>query len=416
MTDERKTLTKVDAPPVELVLESDKDRGVTALVPVSVKTDELVPANIFTPEERAQIAERVKGKTLASMSEQEIVLWGSGRERELGQKLDALLAHVTKEDSPEVFEVFKRVKKGIKDVKLEEVEEEIRKSLAEPWYIKVLQKIPLLGQDPEDRIEEMSEHFRRLILGKTTTLQDMTSKMEDKVQGGVRALIAGSVSLSRQVDEFETNVIAYGMEVAAGRIILEAAREHEAALIEEARQTKDPIKAQNARDFQQRMMLFENRLLVLKTAYVDAPVTLEMLGGIKTAGLQTLSETASAMLGDFNKIKSLLLMLVALYKIKSVQQMNAQRRLVKQQLQRLYEVVGTEAARVAGDNRLEDAQMVLTVATELERIGDKVAGIHEQNKQKFAQAEKLLIQARDKISQIGLKEKGLTAGDPLAKY
>ncbi len=391
------------------------------IVPVEVTTEKLADINSFTAEQQAQIKERAKSTSLKDMKSTEVVLWGSRGQKEVGIRLDALLSQVTRKDNPIVFEVFKKVKKGIKDTNLSELEEEIRKSLAERWYHGIFKKIGIDNAD--ERIEAMQERFRELITGKVQTLQGLTGKMEGELQDGIRSLIGEGVVLEQQVDGYRKSVTVYGMDVAAGRIILEDAKLDEAEMLAEAKQSKDPLKAQTARDFQRRIQQFHSRLLILMTAYTDAPVTLEMLSGIEAAGLETLSETANSSLEDFNKIKSLLLMLTALYKIKSVQVMNAQRRVVKQQLQslttQLYEVVATDAAKAVGDNRLEDAQLVLSVANALENIGDKVESIHTENTQKFAEAEKLLIQAKEKIRQIGLKETTRITGDPLnplAKY
>lgn len=401
-----------------LPLTPEISGGVLGNLPtLEVKTAQLVDPKVLGEAGMAAVAKRVGEKRLSTMSTQELALWGSGRQKALGEKLDVLLTQVNRKDSPIIFELFDRVKKGVKEANLSEIEAAIRKSLDEPWYGPVLNFFGL--GDKAKQIQEMQERFQQLISAKAKTLQELTSNMEADLEKEVYHLIEDGVRLEHQIGEFRTNVFEYAIDVVAGKKLLEDAQEDDKRMRREAEETKDPLKAQAVRDFTRRYQSFQSRVLVLQEAYVDSPMTLEMLGGIQGAEMATLSETANSSLQDFNKIKSLLLMLTSLYKTKSLQAMNDQRRMIKQKLQQfaieLYDDVAVTAAKAQGDNRLEDAQIALSIATALENVGNKVQAAYRENNEKFAQAEQLLIQAKEKILQIGFTEEK-SGGSPFARY
>jgi hypothetical protein len=354
--------------------------------------------SITLNDQQREAAMKIASSTaLATMAPQQVVMFGTERQRELGVALDNLLDLFTKGNSPLLFELFDRLKKGVDGAKIEELEAQIRTALTKRWYEYIF------GASLAKRVKRANEMVNSAIKSRTTTLRDLMRGMEGQIQDEVQRLIGDLSQLDTLGHEYEQNVEQFAVWVEAGRQILTQARDHKQEL-EIAARSGDPLAVQRLRDFERKLQIFENRLLVLETAYVKAPAQLESIGLASGAALSTLSETANSATEEFNDIKTALIQLAVSYQIQSVQTVNAARRELRATLQKhglnTLESVAIAAARAAGDNRLEDAGLLVTFARGLKSIGDKVTSEVSVRNQKFAQAREILIEAQAAISNI----------------
>ncbi|TQX85957.1 MULTISPECIES: toxic anion resistance protein [Rhizobium] len=356
----------------------------------------LATVKVTLPAERVAEAEVIADRSaLDAMEASTLVTFGQEAVLGFGAKLDAILDQITKAQSPVLFELFRTIRDGVKGADLETLEADIREKLKGGFIERLLNAIGL--GDPAERLKRVSDEVRGMLQSKAKSLSDLVKPMEAKVEEESAKLVGEVSRMSQLADAYRESIIALGVFVTAGRRIVETAEANLDRLTREAA-TGDPLLVQTARDHAQKLDIFRNRLLVLETAYAKAPADLDSIGIARGAALATLAETVSAANAEFNDIKSVLIRLHVLFQMQSIQQMNDMRRQLRSSLQKygmnVLEDVSVNAARASGENRLEDAELVLGTAQRLRAIADKVVAEGDKNKQRFAEARSKLEQAR----------------------
>lgn len=342
------------------------------------------------------IAQKAKQFDLSTVDEQAIVLYASDRQKEVGSALDGILAEITKEQSPVLFELFRQLKKGIEDTDLSAVESKIRKSQETGFFGGILQSVGL--SSVAKRLESANEEIGKLLTTKSTSLLALTRDMEDKLQKEVLRLISNSQQLNTLASTFRTNIGTFGEYVEVGKVVLANAKQTLVVKQAQAATTNAPLDIEAAKLFEQKVNLFETRLVTIETILQKAPAELEAIRLSQGASLATLGETANSALEEFNDIKSILIKLSVSHQIQSVQAINNQRRQLRDQLQshgtNLLGQTAEAAARAQGENRVQDATKLLDFAKNLNTINAKVEAEKAQNQTRFAQARASLMEVK----------------------
>lgn len=342
------------------------------------------------------IAQKAKQFDLSTVDEQAIVLYASDRQKEVGSALDGILAEITKEQSPVLFELFRQLKKGIEDTDLSAVEQKIRKSQETSIGGRLLQSIGL--SSVAKRLEAANEEIGKLLTSKSKSLLDLTRDMETKLQAEVLRLISNSQQLNTLASTFRTNIGTFGEYVEVGKVVLANAKQTLAVKQAQAATTNAPLDIEAAKLFEQKVNLFETRLVTIETILQKAPAELEAIRLSQGASLATLGETANSALEEFNDIKSILIKLSVSHQIQSVQAINNERRALRDQLQshgtNLLGQTAEAAARAQGENRVQDATKLLDFAKNLNTINAKVEAEKQQNQARFAQARASLMEVK----------------------
>lgn len=351
------------------------------------------------PEKATKVPGVVSGVQFANMPGTELVLFGQEPVGAFSRQLDAMLEGITKADSPVLFEMFRKLSSTVKEMNLPQLEADIRERLAGNWLSRIANALGFGNKAKQ--LEDAADEIRGMLQSKAKPLLDLVRPMEEKVNAESIKLVGEINRLAEQARIYRNSTLDLGVYVEAGRQILRDAQAELARLEAEAESNKDPIKIRDAKDFRGKVELFENRLLALETAYAKAPVDLEAIGIAQSAGLMTLADTVSSSQTEFNDIKSALLRLHATFQIKSLQQLNTMRRQLRADLQKYsisqLEEVAVNATASAADARLEDAKLLVGIATALGRIAGKVEAEREKNEAKHAAARELLVQAQEAV-------------------
>lgn len=357
----------------------------------------------LTPQQQQRVKEIVTQKSVEAMAPNDIALYGSERQVAFSKALDTLLGQITKGSSPLLFQLFKDLRRAGEKVDVAKLEADIRKSLTTTWWQRMLDAVHL--DSVADRIQRVNRQIGDALTSKTTSLLDLMKKMEDQVNAEIQKLIADAMKLDTMAKEFVVNGEEYAVSVEAGRKLLEAANDRLQVL--QNNTNGDMLKVQEARSFEQKVQLFESRLLILETAYVKSFGNMDAVRLAKGASVTTLAETANSVLSEFTDIKTSLVNLSVAYQIQSVQALNAARRELRATLEKhattVLNNVATTAAKVQGDNRLEDAQLLSNLVTSLTQIGTNVEQEHKLNQQKFAEARTKLAEAQQALQTINKK-------------
>jgi hypothetical protein len=351
---------------------------------------------VVLPLEKAgDISDLAERYRLATAEPHTLVTFGQEAISSFGAKLDTILSQITNAQSPVLFELFRTIREGVKDADLKELEASIREKLKGSFLERLLMAVGL--GDPAKRLKAVTDEVRGMLQSKAKSLSDLIKPMEAQIDEESGKLILEVSRMSTLAEGYRDTIVSLGVFVEAGRrIIADAGRDLE-RLKQEA-VSGDPLKVQEARDFSQKLDIFQNRVLVLETAYAKAPTDLDSIGIARGAALATLADTVSSANAEFNDIKSILIRLHALFQMQSIQQINAMRRELRASLQQygsqVLEDVSVNAVKAAGETRLADADLVLDTAQRLRAIADKVVAEGERNKERYAAARTKLEQAR----------------------
>lgn len=368
----------------------DTSEVVIDLNPQIVSSVEHQVAKVPTPS---------SGFDLLTVPEDQVVMYGIEVQQQANGVLDKLLAEVSKGNNPVLFEIFTKIERGVDDVDLGELEKEIRESQGKSGVHKLLDSVGL--SSVAKRMQKAQERIGLMLTSKSATLSDLVKSMEQKVAVEVTKLTADAKSLNVLSEEFRRQVGEYTVLVSDGKLILQKGKDDLLQLTSNANASGDPLKMEEARIFEQKVNLFENRLLVLETCLGKAPVELETLRISQGAIWQTTSEVATSAMAEFADIKSSLIKLAVSYQLGSVQGMSEQRRKLKDKMgsysNDLLEKTAVSAANAQGNHRLEDATKLLETANRVAGIRMKLDQANKDNAVKFEESRKSLEKVKTLI-------------------
>jgi len=375
----------------------DVDAGLPAAV---AAVNPPVAVTVTLPPERSGDVEALTQRvSLMTAEPHTLITFGQEAVGSFGARLDDILSQITNAQSPVLFELFRTIREGVNGADLGELEASIREKLKGSFIERILMAVGL--GDPAKRLQRVADEVRGMLQSKAKTLGDLIRPMEKQIEDESTKLIGEVSRMSTLAQGYRDTILALGVYVEAGRRVLAQAGRDLARLTEEAK-AGDALKVQEARDFSQRLDIFQNRVLVLETAYAKAPADLDSLGLARGAALATLADTVTSANAEVNDIKSILIRLHALFQMQSVQQMNEMRRELRTSLQnyglQVLEDVSVGAAKASGETRLADAELVLGTAERLRMIADKVVAEGERNRARYAEARAKLEQARQIVT------------------
>lgn len=327
---------------------------------------------------------------IAETPGQQLVLFGNERQKEFGAKLDGVLVQLTKGTNPILFELFNQLSKGVEGVNIPELEKEITASTKVGPLGKFMMAVGLTNASK--RLQKANARVGDMLKTKSTSLLELCEKMQKTTETEVGNLINDTQKLQVLALELRQNVDIFQEYVQCGQQMLASARSELAEL------KNDPSKSTEVKNLEDKINLFESRVVVLETVLQKAPTNLESIRIGMQASLSTLGETANSALEDFNDIKTILIELSVTHQIQTVQSLNDQRRALlfglsthsKQQLQN----VAVTAASAQGLNRLKDATQLMESAKSLAETNAKVKAEIEANKQRFADARATLSEIK----------------------
>lgn len=323
---------------------------------------------------------------IAETPGQQLVLFGNDRQKEFGEKLDSVLVELTKGSNPILFELFNQLSKGVEGVNIPELEKEIAASTKVGPLGKFMMAVGLTNASK--RLQKANERVGGMLKNKSTSLLELCEKMQKTTEKEVRNLIDDTQKLQSLALELRQNVDIFQEYVHCGHQMLASARSELADL------KNDTSRSIDAKNLEDKINLFESRVVVLETVLQKAPTDLEAIRLGMNASLSTLGETANSALEDFNDIKSILIKLSVTHQIQTVQSLNDQRRALKAGLQshanQQLQTVAVTAAAAQGLNRLSDAAQLMDSAKSLAETNTKVKAEIEENKKRFTQARETL--------------------------
>ena len=254
---------------------------------LSTSSPPAVVTVILPPEKAGEVTDLAERYRLATVEPHGLITFGQEAIGGFGAKLDAILSQITNAQSPVLFELFRTIRDGINDADLKGLEANIREKLKGSFLERLLMAVGL--GDPAKRLKTVTDEVRGMLQSKAKSLGDLVKPMEAQIEEESGKLILEVSRMSTLAQGYRDAIVSLGVFVEAGRRILaDAARELDRLTGEAA--SGDPLKVQEARDFSQKLNIFQNRVLVLETAYAKAPADLDSIGIARGAALATLAD------------------------------------------------------------------------------------------------------------------------------
>lgn len=380
-----------------------KEKTVSPIVVVTGTTSIApIPEDVLGQDGRAAVDAAIRNLDPAELKLQEVILLGADAQDALGKHIDRLLGMISRKDAPMLYELFEELRGGLKKANLDELEKKVRAG-QRPWKIITLLERVMPARAAR-RLKRMTTELRELITQKSKTLLDLVNGMETKAKDEVRRLVESLSMLDQLAQGYLDSVKGFGVATAAAYELLTVVQGHERMLVERANRTKDPQDIAAARNYSTLVEQLQNRALTLRTAYEQVPAELDIMTVAKGAASTTLAETANGIRQQFNDMKSALVKWHVLLSVQELQASDLQRREIVTQLRThnvtVLDRVATTAATMQGDNRLQDAQLLLGIAQGLGNLRDKLSTISEDRKRKFEEAEKTLNEARSALQKL----------------
>lgn len=345
-------------------------------------------------------AEIVKQNNIATLSDQQVVLFGSGPQRKVSDAFNQILPEISKGSDSVIYTLFDRLKKGVEQTDVAALETEIRDSQKGNFLTSLLDSMKLSSM--AKRLEKQNQKIGEMLTSKSKSLLDLTNEMETKINEETSKLLNGVTILDRLSKAFRDSIDEIGVHVEAGREILALSKEVEVQKNQLAAASNDTLQIEDAKAYSQRVQLFESRLLNLETVFRQAPVELESIRLGKGATLSTLANVSNDFLSDMNSIKSVLIRLSVSHRTMAVQGINAQRKQLLEGMQNhgnaVLEQVAVESARQIGQAKLDDANRLLQFATSVNNTAKKIQEEERQNQIRFAETRNKLEEVKKLIT------------------
>ncbi len=356
--------------------------------------------------QEAQLPEaekRLAALDFERVSSGDIITIGLKAEQNLSSTLDGFMARLNQTDAGQTFDLFTRVQKGVDDAKLPEIVEKIKNPPEPSLWARFTGMFR--GKSAADLRRDIFREVSNLITGRTKTLADLLSRMENEIRGKMQGLFTELQVQERLKHTYSDHFNEFAVEAAVARAFLENAKLYVAE--EEAKLAANPTDVQaqaRVQELRTKLALLESRALALEGTYTRLPADQMVIQQIEQAGVSTLQETATTMNQRFASIKMTLLSINGAFQVQGVQMLSERSAAMDRQLldvrgQLIKQVAGTAAA-APGNNRLAQAEQVEAVIRQIAEVNDIVKAARSQSEQKMSEARAKFGNARQELARL----------------
>ncbi len=285
-----------------------------------------------------------------------LATFGAAPQRKLSGFLDQLLAGTGTNEIGVAGELVVELATSLKRLDLPGMKREAEG--AGPF----LSRLPVVG-----KYFSILRRFRAMQQDVLTHLTGIERKAEVHL-GRLKATNAG---LDRLLDATEDNLRNMETFIAGGQQAALRMRAEHAALREEVRASRDPVRMARLRDMAEQINAFETRLVRMQVAYTRGILAIPQIRTAQQAGRIEIQNTLDTVLFDLPDFKSALVRVAALERIGRAADATAARRKITRELQE----IGIEALDGAYTRaKASQGDMADDVAS-LAQVSDRMIGI-----------------------------------------
>lgn len=164
-----------------------------------------------------------------------------------------------------------------------------------------------------------SVNYIEAFAAKQQDIVNLIGEAEEKIEDAVFKLEQNVVKLDQMFEKVEGNFYRLGVYIYAGELVMDRAKEEYDALRLKAIDTKDGRLIAQADTLLQKLILFDTRLLKLKTAYVRAPITMKKIRIVQDAARGEVQNLINLKTTNLPAFVENIIMLLSLYDLAEVQ-------------------------------------------------------------------------------------------------
>lgn len=368
----------------------------------STTTTPFVMSKIILREDQLPDAEKaLSGLDFVTIKPASIVQLGHEAELGLNTTLDGFLTRLDRSNAAPIFELFTRLKKGVKDSDLEGVLKQIE--TAHPgFFAKIMGAVR--HKSATDIAHDTIEGLRQTLAGKTGTLRDLVAQLEIEMKNQIAKLVDELRGMEKLKDDYSVHLGQFALAAAVTEAFVKKATEHVERRRGELTQNTSNEARQEIVELETKLQLLQSRALALEGTYTRLPADQEVIRQIQIAGVTTLGETLTTQAARMASIKMTLITANSALAVKGVQNLAKQGQELDESLAsargKLVQQVATAAAAAPGDNRLAQVVQIQKIIAESAELYRAVEVITKQNSQKFASAKLSFEKARETMADL----------------
>lgn len=358
-------------------------------------------AIVLRPDQVPDVEKELARYDFATMAPSDVLRIGFDAEQALQGTLDGFLARLDKNTASKVFALFGQLEKGVEDANLTELLDKIQNP-GRPGFLGMILNL-FRGRRAEEIAEELMATVGDLVSGRTKTLADEMTRLENELGGEMGKLFSELQVLDELKRGYSKHFGAFTIAAAAARALQDKARTYVAE--EKAKlNPADPVAQARFMELSDKLRLLESRSLALEGTYTRLPADQLVIQQIEQAGIATLQETATAVSSRFASIKMTLLTIHGAFAVKNVQQIAERQAKLDAQLtdlrSRALKDVAVKAATAPGDNRLAQTKQIEQIIATTKEIHGLVAAAKVATDEKFEEARRRFAAARQELASL----------------
>ncbi|WP_370674342.1 hypothetical protein [Pleomorphomonas sp. PLEO] len=358
-------------------------------------------AIVLRPGQVPDVKKELARFDFESMAASDVLRIGLDAEHALQRTLDGFLARLDKNTAAKVFALFGQLEKGIEDANLAEVLDKIQNP-AKPGFLGSLLN-RFRGRRAEEIAEDLMVSIGDLVSGRTKTLADEMTRLENELGGEMGKLFSELQVLDELKRAYSKHFGEFTVAAATARALQDKARVYVAE--EKANlNAADPVAQSRFMELSDKLRLLESRALALEGTYTRLPADQLVIQQIEQAGVATLQETATTVSSRFASIKMTLLSIHGAFAVKNVQQIAERQARLDAQLtdlrSRALRDVAVKAAEAPGNNRLAQTKQIEQIIATTKEIHGLVAAATAATDEKFEEARRRFVAARQELASL----------------
>lgn len=322
--------------------------------PVLIAAGDHVVLDGFDEARRKRAMEVAAGVSITDSTS--LATFGAAPQRKLSGFLDQLLAGTRANEIGVAGDLVVELATSLKRLDLSSMKREAEG--AGPF----LSRLPVFG-----KYFSVLRRFRAMQQGVLTHLTEIERKAELHL-GKLKATNAG---LDRLVDATEDNLRDIETYIAGGQQAALHMRAEHAALREEVRNSRDPVRMAKLRDMSEQINAFETRLVRMQVAFTRGILAIPQIRTAQQAGRIEIQNTLDTVLFDLPDFKSALVRVAALERIGRASDATAARRKITRELQE----IGIDALDSAYTKAKASQDDMANDVTSLAQVSDRMIGI-----------------------------------------
>ena len=377
-------------------------KATTAVAP-SINTFVTPLTSTATTAVDPQVQKIVQSVDFGKTASQDISLIGAEVQLKLQKTLDEFLDRVDKNSNPRIIKLVKTLQDTVQKEDLNSLADRILNGELSfgDKFIGFFSKKSLVKA-----AETSWEKTKNLVEGKTTTLRNVISQMENELLSEQKRLYNEVTVMDTIKQSYHARFDEFAILVKAMNLINENAKQFVDNYVS-TMDTNDPQQNFQLQEYKTKLRALDSRCLALEGILVSIPSQQLTFTQLIEAGIDTLQESTTTAAVTFTNIKNTLLVINSAMVIKDSQALSAAHQAIDQNLQdvsqKLLRDVIVTAAGAAGNNRLAQANRIKSVIEETDKLADVTAKLHEENVAKFAEARQSYAESKQKMLDISKK-------------